>query len=322
MQEEFTVRILFDEATSEDRVVVGLKVARNTIMSSEPEETPRSQAVDANDEPAEYDPETGDTVPEEQPAAVDSSIDALAESAEDDPDTGDIVPEEQPQTEDHLDAHVEHIKGDAAVEVEEPLPPPLATVGLEPPVEQAGKSRKCAAFFVLLVVICAAIGIGVGIPVSRNNKKNQQHTADTNVDAPASNGTSQSTPDLVKVIDYLVATGVSGRADFEGGATPQLRAANWIANLDSMNMTIPTGNSSSPEGYQFLTRYTLGLLWFALKGYEWSNQFGFMSATDFCYWNSPIPQTTADGVVYLSGGVYCDSKTNFVSSIHLGKSRG
>ena len=261
-------------------------------MSSEPEEQPHSQAseiieaqgehgeddletgdtvpeeqpeavdnIDALAEPADGDLETGDTVPQEQPEAVDS-IDANDEHAESDLEAGDPVPEEQPQTEDNVDANVEHIKGDAAVEVEEPLPPPPATVGSEPPVEQAGKSKKWAAFIALLVVIiCAAIGIGVGIPLSRNNKNNQQDTSD----APPSNSSLQTTPALAKVIDYLVANGVSGRADFQEGATPQLRAANWIANLDSMNMTIPTGNSSSREGYQFLTRYTLGLLWFALK---------------------------------------------------------
>ena len=173
-----------------------------------------------------------------------------------------------------------------------------------PPPKRNYKYYIWAAAAVMVLVVCLSIGVGVS---NKNELKVEE--------PPPRQAT------LAQVSNYIAASGFSSMDDLQDGGSPQSLAANWMANLDGMNLALPTDkDGSSPEGYAYLTRYTLGLLWFAMKGIEWKNQFGFLSPNDFCSWNSPVAASNPNGIVFLPGGVYCSRETGDVSSLHLGES--
>jgi Leucine-rich repeat (LRR) protein len=182
------------------------------------------------------------------------------------------------------------------------------------PSSENSKNRMVILGVLLLIVICAGVGIGVGVGVSNNI--HQQKQATSVQDSSHGNRTAS----LSQVLDYIATTGLSSKADLQKRGSPQSRAANWLANLDGLNMALPSDkNGSTKEGYKYLTRYTLGLLWFALDGVAWTNQFGFLSQEDFCYWNAPIPVLSATGINFVPGGVYCNRATKNVADLHLGE---
>lgn len=176
-----------------------------------------------------------------------------------------------------------------------------------------GKRCRCGGSRPLLWAVAAALAvivlISIGAGVSRSNKG----------DAARAPPPRQST--VPQVVSYLAATGVSSQSDLKRGGSPQSLAVNWLANLDGKNLEVPKdGDGSTDEGYKYVTRYVLALLWYALEGSDWLNQFGFLSQNDMCYWNSPIPVTSASGVEFVPGGVYCERESLNVAAIHLGAS--
>ncbi|GKZ00691.1 hypothetical protein MPSEU_001021200 [Mayamaea pseudoterrestris] len=173
------------------------------------------------------------------------------------------------------------------------------------PQHRKGKFKYfCIAIVVALVVI-ACISLGAGV----SNKKQQ---AKVNEPPPRQASLSQ-------VIKYIAATGVSSKEDLQLGGSPQSLAANWIANIDGMNMALPSDkDGSSSEGYKYITRYVSGLLWYALNGADWKNQYGFLSQNDICFWNAPLPVMTTTGVDFQANGIYCDRETKEVTAVRLG----
>ena len=172
-----------------------------------------------------------------------------------------------------------------------------------PPQKRNYKYCIWGAAAVMVLVVCFSIGVGV----SNNNKLDVY-------EAPPRQAS------LAQVMNYIAASGFSSKESLQNGDSPQALAANWMANLDEMNMALPTDkDGSSAKGYTYLTRYAVGLLWYALKGTDWKNQYGFLSAVDICSWNSPVPATNNNGIFFLPGGVYCSRETGDVSSIHLGE---
>jgi hypothetical protein len=156
----------------------------------------------------------------------------------------------------------------------------------------------------LLVILAASIGIGA------HNKKNRSQQSQARQAA------------LPNVIQYLSMTGVSNATLLNKGGTPQSLAANWLANSDGLNLPIPSDtDGSSPDGYQYLSRYILAVLWYANAGSEWINQFGWLTSNSVCYWNSPVPITSSNGngVDFAPGGAYCDQNTLELAALHLGE---
>lgn len=89
------------------------------------------------------------------------------------------------------------------------------------------------------------------------------------------------------VVDYLVAQDISHRADLTNEATPQYKAAQWIANSDKANMAVPTSDKVDfvNGGYKYVVRYVMAVNYFALKGHNWSNKLNFMTHRDVCGWH-------------------------------------
>jgi hypothetical protein len=172
--------------------------------------------------------------------------------------------------------------------------------------QQKRNCRFCVLTGVGILVLILCLSIGVGVSNKKQKAKSQQFQPRKAT--------------LSQVINYIATTGLSSKADLQKGGSPQSMAANWLADLDGLNMALPSDkNGSSAEAYKYLTRYTLGLLWFALDGQMWTNQFGFLSQNDFCFWNSPVPVLSATGIDFFAGGVYCDQTKQNFANLHLGE---
>jgi hypothetical protein len=183
--------------------------------------------------------------------------------------------------------------------------PTAEELRLSLPPTRKGCSKKVWGFALLAVVLIALIaGLASG---------GGQRSQANNVNEPAARQAS-----LSEVVDYLVATGVSSRESLTAGGSPQSMAANWLANLDGKNLKLPIGGGSSKEGYKYVSRYVLALLWYGLNGSSWLNHYGFLSSNDECYWNSPVPISSSVGIDFVPGGAYCDRDSLKVTAIHLG----
>lgn len=123
-------------------------------------------------------------------------------------------------------------------------------------------------------------------------------------------GIDNNRPRLQEVQGYLAAQGISSRRDLETRNSSQFLAAQWIANLDNMNLTIPDNKMDRESFHQ---RYILALLYFALQGDEWTDQVDFLRGESECSWNSFEWDKTDQ-----MQGVICDDDFQ-VSGLYLGK---
>jgi hypothetical protein len=155
---------------------------------------------------------------------------------------------------------------------------------------EAGKSRKKIYILAGILVIAAAIGIALGITLS---KPPPTTTPPTTPPTP---------PDPIEPFrDALVS--ISGESLYDE-ESPQYQALYWIANDDPAKTSVGV---TDPETIE--QRYVAAVLYFALVGKGWTNQYSFCSAADICSWN----QNELSGIV-------CGSQEGHVESLNLSKS--
>jgi hypothetical protein len=81
-----------------------------------------------------------------------------------------------------------------------------------------------------------------------------------------------------EVINFLVQHGISKWDDFQNPATPQYKAAKWIADRDGLRVKVSTKHA-------FLDRYVLAVLFYALGGdTTWPDDLNFMADDHVCTW--------------------------------------
>lgn len=94
-----------------------------------------------------------------------------------------------------------------------------------------------------------------------------------------------------QVIQYLVDVGVATRTTLEQDrASPQYKAANWIANVDGYQIPLPSGfgvdtADELPVHTRFTERYALAVFYYATGGdFSWKYSMRFMEPIDHCDW--------------------------------------
>lgn len=123
--------------------------------------------------------------------------------------------------------------------------------------------------------------------------------------------------DLDSIILYLVTQDVSEGDDLMRVGSPQNRAANWLVFDDERRLSLPSGTIQSNDGYQFMARYVMALLYFAMSGENWHFKLEFLSRNHICAWQGPKMQYNTN-LRLEYGGVGCtDEGIPFV--IDLGK---
>ena len=107
-----------------------------------------------------------------------------------------------------------------------------------------------------------------------------------------------------KTITYLVEAGVSSLASLEQDTdSPQYKAANWIANVDTYQIPLPDGidNDTADQFVphtRFTERYTLAVFYYATGGDNWKYGMRFMEPIDHCEWYQDFI-TTSGNIVRL-----------------------
>ncbi|KAL3908391.1 MAG: hypothetical protein SGILL_008500 [Bacillariaceae sp.] len=107
-----------------------------------------------------------------------------------------------------------------------------------------------------------------------------------------------------KTISYLVEAGVSSLAALEQDTnSPQYKAANWIANVDTYQIPLPDGIDTDTADEmiphtRFTERYTLAVFYYATGGDDWKYGMRFMEPIDHCEWYQDFI-TTSGNIVRL-----------------------
>jgi Leucine-rich repeat (LRR) protein len=80
-------------------------------------------------------------------------------------------------------------------------------------------------------------------------------------------------------------------------------AVNWVSDIDTLQYDIPTGRKE--EDFQFVQRYVLSTLFFALQGTGWNGTLNFMTEQNECGWFQPMELDFVQ--VETAVGVSCDA---------------
>jgi hypothetical protein len=167
------------------------------------------------------------------------------------------------------------------------------------------------AIMTMTVVACViiAMSLGLGIGVSNKNKAesiNQSSLEGTRTNLRKSN--------IEDVLNYLVVAGVSSESSLRAFSTPQNIALAWLALEDEANYAVPDAPITTAEGYRYVTRYVLAVIYYSLGGENWNFQAGFGTIANICSWN----QVKFDGSSFYRQGVLCDSRSGLIFALDLG----
>ena len=158
-----------------------------------------------------------------------------------------------------------------------------------------------------LLGVVVLLGIAIGIPLQNN----QKHATSNN---PSS---SDAGPSLEEVVSYLTLHGVSSLQDLMQPNSPQNLALHWLTSgrdpagsdsadepqQDIIPLVIPTTGIATEDGYQFVIRYVLAVLYYSMGGSAWSKSTHFLSTNlHVCDWNG---ESYAFDSKVETGGVLC-----------------
>jgi len=166
------------------------------------------------------------------------------------------------------------------------------------------KSRTCL-YCSLVFVIVVALAVGLGVGLSDRNGLRSSKIIDDSQERKAT---------FAQVISYVTEQGVSD-LEFETENSPQSKAALWLAEVDPLNVKVPEEGIDSDQGYQYMSRYVLALLYYATDGPNWQYKFNFMSGQDICQWTGIL----YSGSQFYRSGVLCDQVTGEFWALYLGK---
>ena len=183
-------------------------------------------------------------------------------------------------------------------------------------------NRPLYAIVVLLFLAALGVGLGVGLTAAKNNNANNEISTafggvggidgtggSTTVSAGGSGGDKDATAASTdtknekdrreRILNYIVANGVSNIADFDYVYSPQNQALNFMVHDQIKSKYIPNieiGESiDTSVGYKFITRYILSVFFYSTGGpTSWNFNLFFNSDQEICDWffvfNEPYGQ--------------------------------
>jgi len=133
---------------------------------------------------------------------------------------------------------------------------------------------------VLVGVVIFAILLLVAILVPTSHKHKQQEIAAT---ATKDNTSSNLSSRMQGMVQFLSTNGITSYQDLTTSGTPQNQAVNWLANLDAVQVNVPTQLITDQR---FLQRYALVTFYYATGGgnNSWKESLQFLSDQDECGW--------------------------------------
>lgn len=86
------------------------------------------------------------------------------------------------------------------------------------------------------------------------------------------------------VVEYLGDHDISPYPELIREGSYQNQAAKWMAHEDDGHRLIPEGAPSTKEGYTFMQRYIMVLMYYQMGGETWKYDLNFLSEKDTCEW--------------------------------------
>jgi hypothetical protein len=146
-------------------------------------------------------------------------------------------------------------------EVSASLPPPDQYVRSGSVRSASDAPRKNRNYLWLALAGTALIAIIIGLSVGLTNN----NSGATSASQGGSSGVVEARKATLDAgIKYFVNSNVSSAGDLRNPASPQAKAIAWLTEVDGRNLPVPGHPISAPVGYHYLSRYVLGLLFFAL----------------------------------------------------------
>ena len=181
-------------------------------------------------------------------------------------------------------------------------------------VQQAKRRQKrILVAAILIVVVLLGIIIGLAVGLSRNgggDNSTSRVVISSGPPTPAPVAGGGSSREAIQ--NYLVDNAISDAAAFSSQASPQSQALDFITGEGP---PIPS-DPASPQGYKFMERYVLSLLYFSTNGDSWNYHYSFNdNSLDTCFWNARV--VTASSTDFR--GVFCNVENGPVVAIRLSK---
>ena len=122
--------------------------------------------------------------------------------------------------------------------------------------------------------------------------------------------------------DYMIRYNVSKEEDLLQEGSPQHLALYFMLQESSRSgsekMEVPNGDPSAPDGYEFVTRYVLLVLYYSTNGERWTFNLNFHKTklSDVCLEYSVLQYVTME-TEYR--GVACDESNQVITALFLSK---
>jgi Leucine-rich repeat (LRR) protein len=151
---------------------------------------------------------------------------------------------------------------------------------------------------VVLGLLAATISIGLALVNRMADNENGNNNG-------SGSGSYTDSERYHQTVQFLSQQQISARIDLNSAGTPQNLAANWVADIDSLQYGVPSTTDNPDESFRFVQRYTLATFFFAFRGTGWDDTHNFMTEQDECAW---FDRTALDfAQLETAVGVSCDS---------------
>ena len=204
-------------------------------------------------------------------------------------------------------------------------------------------TKKFAWMCLIPLVIVATVALALGLKKSDGNDRSSSGNSDTTASDPKPPTTSPVEPapaphlstfaptnkavdqraTLHELMSWFISQNISSSDALATGGSPQNRAALWLAYQDGAALPLPRVSiydSTTSEGYLYMVRYVMVVLYYQMQGDSWSTNVNFMTSRYVCDWNA-ISWRTNNGINRYPelGGLECDADTGMPVSLDLGK---
>ncbi|CAB9522021.1 serine threonine-protein kinase BRI1-like [Seminavis robusta] len=195
----------------------------------------------------------------------------------------------------------------SSMDVEQSLPTVAEVTGrrtMEHILRRRRRRRQSCILSALVVLVLAllALSIGLAVELSASNNKQSSSSQDNQQTAQTIMDSQKRYHDMVR---FLSETSISSLTSLEDDSSPQHLALTFLALLDPLGLPIPHSHIIQ-EGYQFITRYVLTVLYFGMQGDSWTQKRHFLSNLPTCeWWELNLDESTRRQYKYV--GVICNN---------------
>jgi Leucine-rich repeat (LRR) protein len=157
----------------------------------------------------------------------------------------------------------------------------------------SGNSRPCRKIMLVaaLGIVVSTLLITVGVVIGRDTAPSSPQ----DVSQPADTTSEDTAKRFVDIATLISNMGWASASILRQPGSPQMQAVDWLANDDPMQLDVDATE-------EFMNRYLLATIYYALGGWNWSYDLHWLSANKVCDWKTSFE--TEEGIP-IEIGVSC-----------------